>query len=227
MVDLHQEHAPRIKVICLQAVIRDRIPVIRAKALLQVNGYQGQNPRYQGQGAPAGQGYQGQNPRYQGQGAPAGQGYQGQNPRPSTPYQGTQPPRQGGFQNRPPYQGRPAGGAPGQRPSGPGGFRPQGQGGFRPQGAGGRPPFGQRPGAGQRPGSGAPGSQDMDTLNQRTPKKTFTKKKDQASYKKRNAEEEKEFQIQRRKEQAAAKLASVPKVVDMMEVITSAILLKR
>jgi translation initiation factor IF-2 len=67
----------------------------------------------------------------------------------------------------------------------------------------------------------------MDTLNQRTPKKTFTKKKDQASYKKRNAEEEKEFQIQRRKEQAAAKLASVPKVVDMMEVITSAILLKR
>ncbi len=190
-------------------------------------GYQGQNPRYQGQGAPAGQGYQGQNPRYQGQGAPAGQGYQGQNPRPSTPYQGTQPPRQGGFQNRPPYQGRPAGGAPGQRPSGPGGFRPQGQGGFRPQGAGGRPPFGQRPGAGQRPGSGAPGSQDMDTLNQRTPKKTFTKKKDQASYKKRNAEEEKEFQIQRRKEQAAAKLASVPKVVDMMEVITVSDLAKK
>ena len=67
----------------------------------------------------------------------------------------------------------------------------------------------------------------MDTLNQRTPKKTFTKKKDQASYKKRNAEEEKEFQIQRRKEQAAAKLASVPKVVDMMEVITVSDLAKK
>ncbi len=206
------------------------------------SGYQGQNPRYQGQGAPSTQGYQGQNPRYQGQGAPQSQGYQGQNPRyqgqstgyqgqnprPSTPYQGQQPPRQGGYQSRPPYQGRPAGGAPGQRPGGPGGFRPQGQGGFRPQnGPGGRPPFGQRPGAGQRPASGAPGSQDMDTLNQRTPKKTFTKKKDQASYKKRNAEEEKEFQIQRRKEQAAAKLASVPKIVDMMEVITVSDLAKK
>lgn len=189
-------------------------------------GYQGQNPRPQGQGyqgqnpRPQGQGYQGQNPRPQGQGYPTSPGYQGQNPRPSTPYQGTQPPRQGGFQSRPPYQGRPAGGAPGQRPSGPGGFRPQG-------GGGGRPPFGQRPGVGQRPGGGAPGSQDMDTLNQRTPKKTFTKKKDQASYKKRNAEEEKEFLIQRRKEQAAAKLASVPKTVDMMEVISVSDLAKK
>jgi len=178
----------------------------------------GTRPPYQGN-RPA-SGYQGQNPRYQGQGgAPSGQGYQGQNPRPSTPYQGTQPPRQGGYQSRPPYQGRPAGGAPGQRPAGQGGFRGQGAGGARP-------PFGQRPGAGQRPGS-APGSQDMDTLNQRTPKKTFTKKKDQASYKKRNAEEEKEFQIQRRKEQAAAKLASVPKTIDMMEVITVSDLAKK
>ena len=53
----------------------------------------------------------------------------------------------------------------------------------------------------------------------RPAKKTFTKRSTQ-SYKKRNAEEEKEFQIQRRKEQAAAKLASVPKSIDMMEVIT-------
>jgi translation initiation factor IF-2 len=67
----------------------------------------------------------------------------------------------------------------------------------------------------------------MDTLNQRTPKKTFTKKTTNASYKKRNAEEEKEFQVQRRKEQAAAKLASVPKSIDMMEVITVSDLAKK
>ena len=198
-------------------------------------GYQGQNNRYQGQGAPRTGGYQGQgggyqgqnpNPGYQGQGggyqgqgggyqgqAPRTGGYQGQNPNPN--YQG-QAPRTGGYQGRSPnYQGRPAGGAPGARP---GGFRPQG-------GPGGqRPPFGQRPGGG-RPGPSS-GAQEMDTLNQRTPKKTFTKKTN-ASYKKRNAEEEKEFQIQRRKEQAAAKLASVPKSIDMMEVITVSDLAKK
>ncbi|MPM37265.1 Elongation factor 4 [bioreactor metagenome] len=185
----------------------------------QGGGYQGQNPNsgYQGQGG----GYQGQNPNpgYQGQGggyqgqAPRTGGYQGQNPNPN--YQG-QAPRTGGYQGRTPnYQGRPAGGAPGARP---GGFRPQG-------GPGGqRPPFGQRPGGG-RPGPSS-GTQEMDTLNQRTPKKTFTKKTN-ASYKKRNAEEEKEFQVQRRKEQAAAKLASVPKSIDMMEVITVSDLAKK
>jgi len=185
----------------------------------QGGGYQGQNPNsgYQGQGG----GYQGQNPNpgYQGQGggyqgqAPRTGGYQGQNPNPN--YQG-QAPRTGGYQGRTPnYQGRPAGGAPGARP---GGFRPQG-------GPGGqRPPFGQRPGGG-RPGPSS-GAQEMDTLNQRTPKKTFTKKTN-ASYKKRNAEEEKEFQVQRRKEQAAAKLASVPKSIDMMEVITVSDLAKK
>lgn len=199
-------------------------------------GYQGQNNRYQGQGAPRTGGYQGQgggyqgqnpNPGYQGQGggyqgqgggyqgqAPRTGGYQGQNPNPN--YQG-QAPRTGGYQGRSPnYQGRPAGGAPGARP---GGFRPQG-------GPGGqRPPFGQRPGGG-RPGPSS-GAQEMDTLNQRTPKKTFTKKTTNASYKKRNAEEEKEFQVQRRKEQAAAKLASVPKSIDMMEVITVSDLAKK
>ncbi len=171
----------------------------------RTGGYQGNNPR------PAGTGYQGNNPR------PAGTGYQGNNPRPAgTGYQGNNPrpaggtgyqPRQGG------YQPRQGGGAPG-------GFRPQGG------GPGGRPPF-NRPGGGQRPG-GPPGGggQDLDTLNQRTPKKTF-KKKNSASYKKRNAEEEKEFQIQRRKEQAAAKLASVPKQIDMMEVISVSDLAKK
>lgn len=173
----------------------------------RTGGYQGNNPR------PAGTGYQGNNPR------PAGTGYQGNNPRPAgTGYQGNNPrpagatgyqPRQGG------YTPRPGGGGA------PGGFRPQGG------GPGGRPPFNRQGGSGPRPG-GAPnsGGQDLETLNQRTPKKSF-KKKNSASYKKRNAEEEKEFQIQRRKEQAAAKLASVPKQIDMMEVISVSDLAKK
>ena len=36
MAGLHREHALRIKAIGLQVVIRDRIPVIRVKVLLQV-----------------------------------------------------------------------------------------------------------------------------------------------------------------------------------------------
>ncbi|MDY0290233.1 MAG: translation initiation factor IF-2 [Sphaerochaeta sp.] len=164
-------------------------------------GYQGNNPR------PAGTGYQGNNPR------PAGTGYQGNNPRPAgTGYQGNNPRPAGatGFQPRTGgYQPRPGGGSPG-------GFRPQGGGGP------GRPPF-NRPGSGPKPGGG---DSELDTLNQRTPKKSY-KKKSSASYKKRNAEEEKEFQIQRRKEQAAAKLASVPKQIDMMEVISVSDLAKK
>ena len=176
----------------------------------RTGGYQGNNPRpagtgYQGNNPrPAGTGYQGNNPR------PAGTGYQGNNPRPAgTGYQGNNPrpagtgyqPRQGGYQPRP-------GGSPG---------------GFRPQGGGpGRPPF--RQGGPQKPGGGE--GSDLDTLNKRAPKKSY-KKKNSASYKKRNAEEEKEFQIQRRKEQAAAKLASVPKQIDMMEVISVSDLAKK
>ncbi len=163
----------------------------------RTGGYQGNNPR------PAGTGYQGNNPR------PAGTGYQGNNPRPAgTGYQGNNPrpagatgyqPRQGGYQPRP-------GGSPG---------------GFRPQGGPGRPPFNRQGGGGPKPG----GTPDLE-LNQRTPKKSF-RKKHSASYKKRNADEEKEFQIQRRKEQAAAKLASVPKKIDMMEVISVSDLAKK
>ncbi|MDT4761482.1 translation initiation factor IF-2 [Sphaerochaeta sp. PS] len=208
-------------------------------------GYQGNNPRPEGSGGyqgynprPAGTGYQGNNPR------PAGTGYQGNNPRPAGTggYQGNnpRPAGAGGYQGNNPrpagtggYQGynpRPAGtggyqggGAP--RPAGTG-YQPR-QGGFqqRPGAPGGRPPF-NRPGTGGKPGSGSSEGQDLDALNQRTPKKTF-KKKTSASYKKRNAEEEKEFQIQRRKEQAAAKLASVPKHIDMMEVITVSDLAKK
>lgn len=183
----------------------------------RTGGYQGNNPR------PAGTGYQGNNPR------PAGTGYQGNNPRPAgTGYQGNNPrPAGTGYQGNNP---RPAGTGYQPRTGGaPGGFRPQGggPGGFRPQGGGpgGRPPFNRQGGGGQRPG-GNSGGQDLETLNQRTPKKSF-KKKNSSSYKKRNADEEKEFQIQRRKEQAAAKLASVPKHIDMMEVISVSDLAKK
>ena len=190
-------------------------------------GYQGNNPRPAGTGyqgtnpRPAGTGYQGNNPR------PAGTGYQGNNPRPAgTGYQGNNPrpagtgfvPRTGGYQPRPSGGGAPGGYQP--RPGGaPGGFRPQG-------GGPGRPPFNRPGGGGPRPGGDSGSGQDLETLNQRTPKKSF-KKKTSASYKKRNAEEEKEFQIQRRKEQAAAKLASVPKQIDMMEVISVSDLAKK
>ena len=185
----------------------------------RTSGYQGSN--YQGSGAPRTGGYQGSN--YQGSGAPRTGGYQGSN------YQGSGAPRTGGYQGPTPaggpprtggYQPRTGGYQPrtGSGPGRPGGFKPQG-------GPGGRPGFGgnNRPGAGGKPGAT---SNDLDTLNQRAPKKVF-KKKDSASYKKRNAEEEKEFQIQRRKEQAAAKLASVPKSIDMMESITVADLAKK
>ena len=195
----------------------------------RTGGYQGNNPRpagtgYQGNNPrPAGTGYQGNNPR------PAGTGYQGSNPRPAgTGYQGNNPrPAGTGYQG---YNPRPAG-ATGYQPR-PGGYQPRpggggAPGGFRPQGGGsGRPPFNRQGGSGPRPGGGSGnGGQELE-LNQRTPKKSF-KKRNSASYKKRNAEEEKEFQIQRRKEQAAAKLASVPKQIDMMEVISVSDLAKK
>jgi translation initiation factor IF-2 len=169
----------------------------------RTGGYQGNN--YQG-GAPRTGGYQGNN--YQG-GAPRTGGYQGNN------YQGGAP-RTGGYQGGQPRTGGYQGGAPrtgGYQPRTGGPGRP---GGYRPQGGPGRP------------GSGKPnsnGGNSMD-LNQRPAKKGF-KKKTSGSYKRRNAEEEKEFQIQRRKEQAAAKLAAVPKSIDMMESITVADLAKK
>ena len=63
----------------------------------------------------------------------------------------------------------------------------------------------------------------------KTQKKSFNnnKKKSNASYQKRDAKQEKEFQIQRKREQVAAKLASVPKTIDIMESITVADLAKK
>jgi translation initiation factor IF-2 len=143
------------------------------------------------------------------------------------PAPGTRPP----YQGKRPYQGGGSGGAPGQQRSGGYQGRPPYQGG-RPAPGGQRPPYGQqRPGGYQgRPGAPRPGGSGQtpaqDLAQQRPAKKPFTRKSNQA-YKKRNAEEEKEFQIQRRKEQAAAKLASVPKSIDMMEVITISDLAKK
>lgn len=141
----------------------------------------------------------GQRPPYQGGGQRSG---------------GQRPPYQGGGQ-RPPYQGG------GQRPPYQGGSQRQGGPGRPPQGGGFTPRPGSRPGGFRPPMGNAPPQEQ-----QRAQKKPYTKRRDQ-NYKRRNAEEEKEFQIQRRKEQAAAKLASVPKSIDMMEVITVADLAKK
>jgi len=157
-----------------------------------------------------------------------GSGYQ---PR---PYSNQQQQGTGSYQPRPynnnagGYQQRQYGNNYGNRPVGQGGFN-------RPGYGGGRPPFGQRPGYGPRPGFGnKPGQggrpnngNGLTELNdqQRTPKKTFRKRAD--DYKKRDAEEEKEFQIQRRKEQEAAKLAAVPKTIDIMDSIIIADLAKK
>jgi len=164
-------------------------------------------------------------------------GMVGGRPAPGTrpPYQERRPYQGGsggqGQQRTGGYQGQRTGGYQGQQPR-TGGYQgrtPNYQGG-RPAPGGQRPPYGgqQRPGGYQpRPGSPRPGqgTQELGQVN-RPAKKTFTKRSTQ-SYKKRNAEEEKEFQIQRRKEQAAAKLASVPKSIDMMEVITISDLAKK
>ncbi len=69
-------------------------------------------------------------------------------------------------------------------------------------------------------------SQPSDFSNGKTQKKTFNKKKSN-NYQKRDATMEKEFQIQRKREQVAAKLASVPKNIDIMESITVADLAKK
>lgn len=157
--------------------------------------------------------------------------------------QGGYQPRQYGNNNQGGYQPRPYGnnGQGGYQPrqygNGQGGYQPRqygnnygskpyGQGGFRP-GAG-RPGFGNRPGFGGRPGQGggrpAGGMNELGSEQARTPKKNFRKRED---YKKRDAEEEKEFQIQRRKEQEAAKLAAVPKSIDIMDSIVIADLAKK
>ncbi|MCY1151827.1 MAG: translation initiation factor IF-2 [Sphaerochaetaceae bacterium] len=100
--------------------------------------------------------------------------------------------------------------APGgyNRPNNGGGFNRNNNGGFNRNNSGG----------GNSPAPNTFG-------NGKSQKKTFKKKNN--SYQKRDATMEKEFQIQRKREQAAAKLASVPKSIDIMESITVADLAKK
>ena len=196
-------------------------------------GYQGNREGGGYQGGQRSGGYQGQGGGYQG-GQRSG-GYQGQ----GGGYQGGQ--RTGGYQGGQRtggYQGQGGGYQGGQRPGGyqgqgggrPGGYQGRpGQGGGRPGfgGQGGRPGFGgPRPGGG-RPGGGNGGGngETLDSLAQKSTKKVF-KKKDAASYKKRDGEQEKDFQIQRRKEQMA-KANPIPKSIDIVDVITVGDLAKK
>ena len=178
---------------------------------------------------------------------PYGNAYQGRSYG-SRPQQGGYQPRsynngQGGYQPRS-YNNGQGGYQPRSYNNGQGGYQPRsynnGQGGYQPRSYGNRPygqggfnrPGGNRPGFGGRPGFGRPGQggrpsggmNEMNGQQTRTPKKNFRKKDD---YKKRDAEQEKEFQIQRRKEQEAAKLAAVPKTIDIMDSIVIADLAKK
>ncbi len=72
-------------------------------------------------------------------------------------------------------------------------------------------------------GGNAPAPTDF---NKKTSQKKNFKKKT-SNYQKRDANQEKEFQIQKKREQVAAALASVPKTIDIMESITVADLAKK
>jgi translation initiation factor IF-2 len=110
--------------------------------------------------------------------------------------------------------------APGgyNRPNNGGGFNRNNNGGFNRNNSGGGFNRNNNQGGGNSPAPNTFG-------NGKSQKKTFKKKNN--SYQKRDATMEKEFQIQRKREQAAAKLASVPKSIDIMESITVADLAKK
>ncbi|AEC01822.1 translation initiation factor IF-2 [Parasphaerochaeta coccoides] len=185
-------------------------------------GYQGGGGRPSGGYAPrpSSDGYQGSGGRPSGGYAPrpSSGGYQGSGGRPSGGY--APRPSSGGYQGgggRPSggYAPRPSGGYQGGRPGGTG---PRPSGGYQ----GGKPGgFGPRPGGG-RPEEAAP----MDSHGQKGPaKKTFAKKKD-ATYKKRDSEQEMNYKFQQ-KRKAQIKTNVVPKVIDMAEVITVGDLAKK
>ncbi len=203
-------------------------------------GYRPNNPQgaggYRPNNNPQGAGgYRPNNPQGAG-------GYRPNNPQGAGGYRpNNNPPGAGGYRpnNNPPGAG---GYRPNNNPQGAGGYRPnnnQGgfnrpnnnQGGFnRPAGGGARPPFNRNNnsnngGGFNRPNSnnGAPAPNAFG--NDKTKKKTFRKKNN--TYQKRDATMEKQFQMQRKIEQAAAKLAAVPKSIDIMEAITVADLAKK
>jgi translation initiation factor IF-2 len=203
-------------------------------------GYQGNNQG--GYNRPSGGGYQGNNQG--GYNRPSG-GYQGNNQggynRPNTGgYNRPSTPGTGGY-NRPNnggggYNNNRPGGYNNNRPGGntgrPGGYNNNRPGGFnnnRPGGFNNNRPGGfnnNRPGGfnNNRPG-GNNSAPTMDTG--KSNKKTFNKRRSNSSYQRRDASQEKEFQLQKKREQAAAALAAVPKSIDMMESITVADLAKK
>jgi translation initiation factor IF-2 len=208
-------------------------------------GYQGNNNQNSTGGYNGGGGYQGNNNRNSTGGYNGGGGYQGNNNRNST----------GGYNGGGGYQGNNnrnnTGGAPGgyNRPAGnTGGYnRPGGNtgGGYnRPggnssnyRGNNNRGPQGggfNRPGGGARPAGGyAERNNNNNNSGPQTigsgksTKKTFNKRRPNQSYQRRDASQEKEFQLQKKREQAAAALASVPKVIDIMDSISVADLAKK
>jgi len=184
-------------------------------------GYQGNNQGGYNGSRPAGGGYNGNRPAgggYNGN-RPAGGGYNGNRPagggyngnRPSGGYNGNRP--SGGYNGN-----RPSGGYNGNRPSG-------GYNGNRPSGG----YNGNRPSGGfnNRNSNGNNGSAPQTLGSGKSTKKTFNKRRSNSSYQRRDASQEKEFQLQKKREQAAAALASVPKSIDMMESITVADLAKK
>ncbi|MCH3916258.1 MAG: translation initiation factor IF-2 [Spirochaetia bacterium] len=142
--------------------------------------------------------------------------------------------RSGGYNNRGGYNagGRPSTGfGSNNRPGG--GYAGRSGGGYagRPGGgyAGGRPGSNNRPGGGFRPRTGGSnnGTSDRPMVDTGKTQKRSQNRNSKKNYQKRDAKMEKEFQIQRKREQVAAKLAAVPKSIDMMESITVADLAKK
>lgn len=161
-------------------------------------------------------GYQGNNSN--------GGGYNGARPNTGRPggYNNNRP---GGYNNNRPggYNNNRPGGFNNNRPGGynnnrPGGFNNNRPGGFnnnRPGGFNNNRPGGNNNGGGNPSMAEAGKSQKRSTRGNRR------------TYQRNDAKQEKEFQIQRKREQAAAKLASVPKSIDMLDSITVADLAKK
>lgn len=170
-------------------------------------GYQGNNNRNTGgyNGGNTG-GYQGNNNRNTG-------GYNGGN---TGGYQGNNNRNAGGFNNRP---GGNTGGYNSNYRGNNNNNNRGGQGGFNRNGGG------ARPSGGFANRNSAPAPQTIDSG--KSSKKTFNKKRPNQSYQRRDASQEKEFQLQKKREQAAAALASVPKSVDIMDSISVADLAKK
>ena len=95
-------------------------------------------------------------------------------------------------------------------------------------GFGNRPGFGGRPGVGGRPMGGGQGAgRPQDAFGQRDIRNGKGTNRRKKGFEKRTEDEEIEFQLQRKKEQEAARLAAVPKKIDIMDSISVADLAKK